>query len=428
MKLPTTYQIEQDTNHEELNMIKDLDNIIIHASATIQSHISSHLTNNNVHQNSSGGSNNNMMCDGMNEDILHVIEDVLNEIIDNIELLSISNGDNTYNTNVTNDTKLTTSSEEVIQNTSSNNERYSDVDYISDQQVFNNTGDTDTNNMKFNDSSLQEFLQSNNWSTYGVDVNKISNHNDNSKSGNSNNHNHTIEYVSDINLLSKYQNNNTLNNNSNTNSDNVLQFKDSNVISSTSIHNNSSNNNHSLQYMDETISTASMNDFEGDINDFLAKDNADDNNVNDNVILREGFLHKRGFVNTAFRRRWCVLRGHYITFYKHYGDSNARGIIDIRECSCEYNTELDQLYVPFIFIIHTPYDNNHSKWIFQTASNDERLGWITAIEIGAWSITHSHMDNNLNNSNSSNSRSRRRTNTQSSKIESNTASDDCIII
>lgn len=99
------------------------------------------------------------------------------------------------------------------------------------------------------------------------------------------------------------------------------------------------------------------------------------------MILKEGFLNKRGFVNTAFRRRWCVLQGSYISFYRKYGDLQAKGRIKVGGCTVTTSTLLDDLYGPFIFELNTPSDKYHQQWIFQVASVDERWAWTSALEI-----------------------------------------------
>jgi hypothetical protein len=73
------------------------------------------------------------------------------------------------------------------------------------------------------------------------------------------------------------------------------------------------------------------------------------------LILKEGFLMKKGFINTAFKRRWCVLRGRQILFYKNYTDRNIRGIINIQEATLEI-AEDKRRSLPFAFYLFTPRD------------------------------------------------------------------------
>jgi hypothetical protein len=120
------------------------------------------------------------------------------------------------------------------------------------------------------------------------------------------------------------------------------------------------------------------------------------------LILKEGFLMKRGFINTAFKRRWCVLRGRQILFYRNYTDRNIRGIINIQDATVEI-AEDKKRNLPFGFYLNTPCDRYppsppsafrpaphgspwlryHSRWLLQAASEEEMLSWINAIQISS---------------------------------------------
>ena len=72
-------------------------------------------------------------------------------------------------------------------------------------------------------------------------------------------------------------------------------------------------------------------------------------------VLKEGFLMKRGYINTALQRRWCVLRGKVIYFYKQYRDKSVRGTINCDRAIVEVAVKkIDSM--PFAFYIHTPND------------------------------------------------------------------------
>ena len=72
-------------------------------------------------------------------------------------------------------------------------------------------------------------------------------------------------------------------------------------------------------------------------------------------IFKEGFLMKRGFINTAFQRRWCVLKGKDICYYKQYRDKEVKGRINCLE-AVVVKAENSQNNLPFAFYIHTPHD------------------------------------------------------------------------
>lgn len=73
------------------------------------------------------------------------------------------------------------------------------------------------------------------------------------------------------------------------------------------------------------------------------------------LILKEGFLMKRGYINRAFKRRWCVLRGRQILFYKEYSDQKIRGIINIQSATIEVAEDKKKM-LPFAFYLYTPND------------------------------------------------------------------------
>jgi hypothetical protein len=72
-------------------------------------------------------------------------------------------------------------------------------------------------------------------------------------------------------------------------------------------------------------------------------------------VFKEGFLMKRGYINKAFQRRWCVLRGKDIFYYKQYRDKEIRGKINCLE-AIVIKAENYQNNLPFAFYIHTPQD------------------------------------------------------------------------
>lgn len=78
------------------------------------------------------------------------------------------------------------------------------------------------------------------------------------------------------------------------------------------------------------------------------------------LILKEGYLMKKGFINPAFKRRWCVLRGRQILFYKRFTDKNIRGIINIQGATT-HPADDKRNSLPFGFYLHTPQDKYVSR-------------------------------------------------------------------
>ena len=57
---------------------------------------------------------------------------------------------------------------------------------------------------------------------------------------------------------------------------------------------------------------------------------------------REEWLVKRGEVNKAFQRRWCVLRGNLLFYSERQGDKEPLGVIILEGCTelAEEETEV----------------------------------------------------------------------------------------
>jgi len=59
---------------------------------------------------------------------------------------------------------------------------------------------------------------------------------------------------------------------------------------------------------------------------------------------REGWLLKRGEVNRAFQRRWCVLRGNLLFYSANQGDREPLGVIILEGCTVELAEEETEVY------------------------------------------------------------------------------------
>ena len=59
---------------------------------------------------------------------------------------------------------------------------------------------------------------------------------------------------------------------------------------------------------------------------------------------REEWLVKRGEVNKAFQRRWCVLRGNLLFYSERQGDKEPLGVIILEGCTVELAEEETEVY------------------------------------------------------------------------------------
>lgn len=66
---------------------------------------------------------------------------------------------------------------------------------------------------------------------------------------------------------------------------------------------------------------------------------------------REGWLLKRGEVNRAFQRRWCVLRGNLLFYSANQGDREPLGVIILEGCTVELAEEETEVYA-FKILFH----------------------------------------------------------------------------
>jgi hypothetical protein len=105
-----------------------------------------------------------------------------------------------------------------------------------------------------------------------------------------------------------------------------------------------------------------------------------DPGVAEKLRHKAGFLFKRGWVNTAFKLRWCVTKGDSIYYFKRTTDKEPRGKICCLDAVVDLNTEDAQNPdTPFSFSLRTPYDPHHRSWVLQATSLEERDDWVSVI-------------------------------------------------
>jgi hypothetical protein len=90
-----------------------------------------------------------------------------------------------------------------------------------------------------------------------------------------------------------------------------------------------------------------------------------------------GFLLKRGRFNTAFKRRYCELRGGTLQYFRAAG-SSIRGSIDLQKATTELRADDIVADGPFSFRLLTPHDKNYQTWSLQAASHLEMVCWLRA--------------------------------------------------
>ncbi|XP_026690868.2 LOW QUALITY PROTEIN: ras-specific guanine nucleotide-releasing factor 1 [Ciona intestinalis] len=90
---------------------------------------------------------------------------------------------------------------------------------------------------------------------------------------------------------------------------------------------------------------------------------------------KEGWLWKKGELNTSYQKRWCVLRGNLLFYFDKKIDRDPIGAIVLEESSVQLAEGGDS---PYTFSIH--FSGEESRVYKLTASNDDDcLGWIKAL-------------------------------------------------
>lgn len=117
----------------------------------------------------------------------------------------------------------------------------------------------------------------------------------------------------------------------------------------------------------------------------LAKKSAIDVSAFSSSALRNGWLHKQGVLNTAFRNRYFVLEERTLSYYERPG-SPVRGSMLVVAAP----TVLDQPSTPGRFAFEVPCTNPNTRWSFtgapqaralrlEASSDEERKGWMESL-------------------------------------------------
>lgn len=94
--------------------------------------------------------------------------------------------------------------------------------------------------------------------------------------------------------------------------------------------------------------------------------------------FHKGWLTKKGHWVQSWRRRYCVIKDHFLYYYLTETDETPRGFIPIYSCSVKENAER-----PFAFEIHTastPLSRAHPAFVLAADGAAEKEEWIEAIE------------------------------------------------
>jgi len=94
---------------------------------------------------------------------------------------------------------------------------------------------------------------------------------------------------------------------------------------------------------------------------------------------REGWLEKRGEVNKAFQRRWCVLRGNLLFYSEKPGDREPLGVIILEGCTVELAEEETEVYA-FKIVFHGSDGKNKGRiYTLGTRSMEDLEAWMKLV-------------------------------------------------
>lgn len=102
------------------------------------------------------------------------------------------------------------------------------------------------------------------------------------------------------------------------------------------------------------------------------------NNQRPRRVIKQGWLEKTGPMGRSYLRRWTVLNEDKCEYYKHFGDTEARGAFDlktIKEVAPSPSNSLE-------FRITTP----DREFRFLTVNETERLEWVRFFEVAKRSL------------------------------------------
>jgi len=98
---------------------------------------------------------------------------------------------------------------------------------------------------------------------------------------------------------------------------------------------------------------------------------------------REGWLVKRGEVNRAFQRRWCVLRGNLLFYSERQGDREPLGVIILEGCTVELAEEETEVYA-FKIVFHGDGKTSGRVYTLGTQTMEDLEAWMKLVACASY--------------------------------------------
>jgi len=89
------------------------------------------------------------------------------------------------------------------------------------------------------------------------------------------------------------------------------------------------------------------------------------------VILKSGFLSKKGVKRRNWNKRWFVLRNATLSYYKNINDKTPKGVINIREIRSVESS----FRKPFCFAINT----RDREYFINANDSAEQADWMRTL-------------------------------------------------
>ncbi|KAL6474903.1 hypothetical protein MHYP_G00159430 [Metynnis hypsauchen] len=91
-------------------------------------------------------------------------------------------------------------------------------------------------------------------------------------------------------------------------------------------------------------------------------------------VVKEGFLYKKGEVNTSYQKRWCTLKGNLLFYRDRPGDREILGVIVLEGCSVQLCDSDEQFAFSLVFS-----ETGLRTYKFSAENQDSQEGWVKAL-------------------------------------------------
>lgn len=91
-------------------------------------------------------------------------------------------------------------------------------------------------------------------------------------------------------------------------------------------------------------------------------------------VDKEGYLHKKGEINTSYQKRWCVLKGNLLFYKERPGDKDLIGVIVLEGCTVQLCESEEQFAFSLVW-------NELGLRTYKFAAEDQagQESWIKAL-------------------------------------------------